>query len=966
MRLFAKRLWRALIAAAACAPAGGAGGAEEPPRPTAALRTVRAFDFEERPMNPEPVPMHWFRAQHDPPHRIRPGFPAWNRAEFDDRVRTSGEWSVRLPTQGGSVSLRLSSGVIAAIPGADYEVACMVRTEALHRAKARLSARFLDDRRAVISGTERSSEPIETGGEWRRVAFEMRGNAPAAAWVQIDLELLQPRRLIRSHEGAAPSAPENEDTLDEPLDPLDQQRVTLEDVRGGAWFDDLVISQVPRVEIAVSGDGNVALGPAAPEFIASVRDLTGERLWGEVTLTGMDGEPIAAVRFEAPAGQEQFVWKPALTEYGWGRLRLDVSNETGVIASTSTTYAWLPPLPTRRDRAARGGERTGAFPEAERFLLIAEDDPPGRLGFTPAYARATGSGAVQLPAWTEGLTRSGVAPTVKALHDLVEKFATQGVSMTLSLSRVPGELGKVLKIDTTASPFAALSPEKKVAPAGSPDAKNAGAPVSPSPATTAPPAHAGAEAPDAAWKAYLAEILSKFGQRVRRWQVGRTGEPLPFWRATLETDLQEAEASFSKLVPKPTIVAPWAPEQALDGRLSPDRGVVVVLPWESPAETLRGEVERIQGGDRKASDSAFVIGVPPEDRYGARSVAVELAKRAVLAWAGEPRRLAVESPWDVTERGAGPTIALPVWRQVVERLGGRRIAGELPIASGATCLILDGPQGGALVGWSDWASPEDATVEMFLGNGVVSVVDVFGNAEPAPMAGGLHRVSLGELPVFVEGINVELARFRAAFEVDPGTLPAEAALHSAELLLHNPWPVAISGTLRVLEPTKWKIEPRVLGFDVPAGESQRLPVDVSFGVGEESGRKRIVAEADVNADARYPRVRLSAPLNIGAGEIQLTPSYAFVSGASGGGEQDVALTISVTNNGDEPSSMRVFALAPGYPRQEATISALGPGQSAVRRFSFAGGVKKLIGVRVRVGAVQVGGAERINKGLLIQ
>lgn len=930
--------WRcalALTLTAALAPAPRAPA--DTARPSGAQRVVRSFDFEERPMNPEPVPMHWFRAQHDPPLRIRPGYPSWNRGGFDDRQHTSGEWSVLLPTRGGSSSLRLSSGVIAAIPGADYEIAANVRTDGLAHAHARITARFLDDRRNPIAGAEQRGPLTRTEGEWTRVAFELRGDAPGAAWIQIDLELVQPRHT-RGEDADGPDAEPPADGT------IEAQRVTLEDVSGGAWFDDLVISQIPRIELAVVGEGNVVMGPATPEFTASIRDLTGERLRGRVVILGLDDEVLASVEFDAPSGQEKFVWRPALSAYGWGRARLEVSNDAGPLSSTTTSFAWTPAMPGAK---GKGGASAG-LPERERFMLIAEDEPASRLGFVPAYARASGVGAVQLPAWTEGLTRESVGATVRALNELVEGLSSQGTSITLALSRVPLELGRTLKIDAASSPLSALAIER----AGAPDAKpgSEGEPVS---------------APDVAWRAYLSDILSKFGQRVRRWQVGRTGEPLAFWRPTLERDMGLVESSFSRLVPKPTLVAPWAAEHAVDDRLGAHRGVTVTLASESPAETLAAQVERIQSGARAGADATFVIDVPSPDVYGARATAVELTKRAVLAWRGSPSRMAVQSPWEMTEQGVNPGVSLAVWRQVVQRLGGRRVAGELPVASGATCLILDGPAGGALVGWTDWASPEDATVEMFLGNGAVTVVDPFGNEEPAPMAGGLHRVALGEMPVFVEGINVELARFRAGFAVEPASLPSEAALHSAELVVTNPWPVAISGTLRVLEPTKWKIEPRVLGFDIPAGETQRLPIDLSFGVGEESGRKRLVAEAELHADARYPRVRLSAPIEIGASATQLTPSYAFVADSTGQAN-DVSLTLSVTNNGDESASMRVFALAPGYPRQEATVSSLAPGQSAVRRFLLPGGVRKLMGQRLRVGVVQVGGAERVNKSLLIQ
>ena len=193
-----RALPRAAIAAAWSLCALGASPANAQPdafRPVSAERVVRVFDFEEQEFNAEEVPQYWVRAQHNPPARERPGFPAWNRAIFDDTRAYSGEFSVRVPTQGGSASLRLSPGVIAAIPGADYVVTARVQTEGLSRSGARLVARFLDDRRQPIPGAEATSRVVRSSGEWALVRAELRGLHDRAAWIQIDLELLQPREL---------------------------------------------------------------------------------------------------------------------------------------------------------------------------------------------------------------------------------------------------------------------------------------------------------------------------------------------------------------------------------------------------------------------------------------------------------------------------------------------------------------------------------------------------------------------------------------------------------------------------------------------------------------------------------------------------------------------------------------------------------------------------------------------------
>src|SRR5690606_482068 len=137
---------------------------------------------------------------------------------------------------------------------------------------------------------------------------------------------------------------------------------------------------------------------------------------------------------------------------------------------------------------------------------------------------------------------------------------------------------------------------------------------------------------------------------------------------------------------------------------------------------------------------------------------------------------------------------------------------------------------------------------------------------------GEHTIPLTDAPVFIEGIDVNLALFRAGFSVDPPFVPAEATVHPLDIRLRNPWPMAISGRVRIAEPSQWKIEPRILAFSIPAGGEQRLPVEASFGLAEEAGPRTVVAEVELNAGEQYPVLRLHAPIELGLSTLQMTPT----------------------------------------------------------------------------------------------
>ena len=754
---------------------------------------------------------------------------------------------------------------------------------------------------------------------------ELPGGFDTAAWIQIDLELLQPIDLEDGVRGAPPR------------DTLERQRVWEEDYSGSAWFDDVTVMQLPRVELAASAPGGVFVAPGRPEFVGSVRDLTGERLRVRLTTTDVDGVVTARVERPLPGGQTQVRWSPEVASLGWGRVTLEVLNDTAVVGKAATAYVWLP---AKEGGEAPGGRRTtgattmtSVFMEPGKFALLAEETPIVALAAAPDIAAACGAGALTMSVWSPETTRSGARAMVAAMDDVVERAVAGNVVVTLAVGRMPAELASSLKIeqDDVLSVLGMVSLD-----------------------------------PEPVWAPYLNDALSKFGQRVRRWQVGRTGDWSAFYRPDLSAELGRVERSLSRLVPRPTLVVPWAAEQKPDDRLSKGRALSVTMPPSVPVESLEA-VARVFHDGREAT---MVIEPPAEETYGARAAVNALVKRAAFVWSADAPHMALDRPWTVENGGKtiAPRATLAAWRTLSERLGGRRVVGEMPVARGVRCLILDSISGGgrgALLAWNDLARGDDARIRMHLGEGPIIVVDPFGNATPALREGEEHVIPLGDTPVFIEGADIPLARFRAGFRVEPAFIPAEAALHAVDIELSNHWRTPITGVLRLTDPTNWKIEPRVIAFDIPAGKSQRFPLDLSFGIGEESGQKRLSAEADITADRAYRGVRMSATLEVGLDTTQLTASHAFITDAAGV-PRDVSVTLQITNTGNEPQSLQAFALAPGYPREQAPVGALAPGQTAVRRFVFPGGAERLMGRRVRVGLVDVTGSGRLNKSLVIQ
>ncbi|MFG0275129.1 MAG: hypothetical protein ACF8QF_08730 [Phycisphaerales bacterium] len=390
-------------------------------RPEAAERLVGRFDFETDGSHLEPVPMHWVRRV-DTPERPLPGFPAWNESGFDDAVAFQGDSSVVLPTRGGSSALRLSGGVLAVMPGADYVVSAHVRTRGLTHARARLTARLLDESLEPIPGGSVSSPGMQSPDRWREVRVALTGDRPEATWIQIDLELLQPEQYMQT--------------------PPAEHALRLEDFSGAAWFDEVEVRQLPRVTLATNSPVNFILAPQEPTLTARVLDLTGERLTGRMLVRDLDGRIVDAHDFDASSRGAGVSWSPKVSRFGWYDATLLIESAGERVAETHLAFVFAPgrAAPTDATRA--------------RFGLIASHASDAQLAPLRMLIERIGAGRVQLPLWSDAIGAEAFDRRLEAMEPVVGALLDRGLRVTLTLDGAmadgQGELVTALELAESA------------------------------------------------------------------------------------------------------------------------------------------------------------------------------------------------------------------------------------------------------------------------------------------------------------------------------------------------------------------------------------------------------------------------------------------------------------------------------------------------------------------------------------
>lgn len=881
-------------------------------RPESAQRVVRVFDFEERQINPDPVPRFWTRAQSDPEGKTRPGFPSYNAAELDYTRAAEGEGSVRLPTFGGSTSLLLDPGVIAVFPEVDYEVRALVRTEGLTHARAALVARFLDAAGRPVPGGERRSELVRSPGAWVPLRVEMLGVHPSAAFLQLELQLLQPERFEPAVHGPF--------------------QVWPGDVSGAAWFDSISVAQLPRIELSSPSPGAAWYFPDRPRLVADIRDLTGESLRAMIEVTDAAGRPVAREERAVGVGRARVEFVPNLPGLGWFAARLVVSNQRGAVGEARTQLAWLGAMEPVPEDPGRRRVFEALRRERARLGVVVESLSAETWGVLPALLEATGTGAVHLPLWDRSLTAGNAVGRSRDLALLIDVALADWRQATITIPLLPEELAAELSV--TPGDVWAL-------------------------------AESGGGSVAARW---VDPFVDRLGQRISRWQIGALGGMPPVADRSLEERMGRLVENVLKLVSGATIVLPWHSEHAPPGvwwsaSAGVSRGVSVLVPWQLPEASLGELLMAWSGGSGRAT---FVLESPPADSFTPHAVASQLVRRAVEVRAisdmeGPAADAAIVEPWRVMgdrRRAVVPEAALSAWHNLSERLAGRRVTDRLSIAPGVVCYVLapapgaPASVGGALVAWNRWADPEEAVLRLALGTDAAEVIDLWGNRSAAPMrresattAGGavsraVSDIRLGDAPVFVEGIDVDLVRFVASFRLDPPVLETTSRVREHRLMFENPWPTTLSGRYVIVEPggidrergqrdRSWRITPRSAPFQAPAGGSVSLPITVAYGSAEEAGPRDFVVDVEVAAGRVYEPVRVRTRVHVGLDTMTLDLRALERAGGAAGVEA------TVTNTGSEAIDVELTALAPGRPRMKAAISGLIPGSSATRVFHLA-------------------------------
>ncbi len=877
---------------------------DAPPEP----RVLHVFDFEERDDgNFEETPMHFARV-------VGHGLPHWVRGRLTTDAARSGRHSFRLDLNGGSAVYRLNAGVLPVRSGGRYRVAGHVRTSDLEHARARIIAYCVDREGRRLPETLRRTAPLVTPGQsptWLAAEVTVDVHDDDAAWLVVELALLQPDAAAEG----------------EPGTPDDVGRY-LQDVRGTAWFDDVVVSRVPLLRVERPGNAGVFASGDAVALRLVANDADSQDLAAQGVVVGADGRvwwhgearPLAATA----AHERPFTFDVGTLPPGWYRLSMTVGRRDGADAAADThaetAFVMLaPPLgDVRSPRDARLNL------DAVGLAASAWDDLPALLGDLNA-------GRVEIALWG-GPGDNDVVVDPEPLDRLAAGLRPLDVRIGGAFVGPGVELREASGGETR---WAELLPYLN--PAASDGVGDL-------------------------WRASLGYLVSRHALSVDAWSVGTADDAHLFAGDARQRRGYDAFATVVRdLVADADLALAWPARRdraALVG-LRP-ASVALVVPSDVLPSQIGAYVADAPAGEAAAL-SLHLRSIDPAT-YGRLPALADFAERIVHGLATRTGRITLPLPFAGGSDRFEPTESYLVLHTLSRHLAGRRYAGTIDAGPDAVAMLFADDAGrGTLVLWNERlafdAPPIDTTLGISLGDDAHQV-DVWGNATPiepseAEARDGLATASIGRMPTVVTNVDAGLTRLRQSLRLDDPSIESSFRPHARRLLLTNTTPQTISGTLQVAAPGGWDVTLPDVRFSLQPGETLDRPIELRIPYNADAGEHRLDAYLRANLDGQPRRLRVAVPVAIGLRDIGLS-TLARRDGS------DLLVEQMIVNYGTEPANFTAFVLLPGFARQERLVLDLPAGESTRATFRIRGAAALPAGTAMRSGLRERGGERVLN------
>lgn len=824
-------------------------------------------------------------------------YPLYLSGALDESRGRQKPPSFKLQLDGGSLSYVYEGKELRVEPGLEYQVSGYAYAENLHYARFYMEAFYRDEQGEVLKASPRRSRLI--------------GPKDNEVWTRFVVKLPPPpdgARLI----GLTATLAQREIWSKDPPIGLHQIR---EDISATVWIDDIRVARSPHVKLSTGDAFNLFTEDEAPYLSVQVTDHAAEGLDAVLAVLDAEGGQLLRRQIEVTTSPDLSAQRVALElpYAGWYRAELRVSAENEVLAQRSTEFVILPSL-----------HRSHAAASAARFGLVSESTSLAPEACRK-YWQALGVGRMKLPIWSPDALdeQAPSSPLKENLAKLLRFLKEDGVQVVGVVSSLRS--GESFHEDDPVALLEAIEePHRSLA------------------------------------QAFLDVGEANSGLGLHYWQVGAdgmtfAGDPSD---STWSKVIDQVRGQLGQLYGLPSLAAPAFLADLADLDL-PVEAISLASPHGEKRGMLADQLQQGASGQwRERWISILDDGNASVDRLRSLS---RLAERIVIAYFHGVDTTFVSQPWKAQRDGYSfritPNESLLVARTAFRILAGARPVTKLFVERGVESYLFEREDGGVLALWD--ATPEDGniTFETYLGP-ELRFVDLWGRTIPPKMRpDGTVELTIGPTPVFLEGVDVNIALLRSSIEVLPQMVNAIFEKHKVEIELTNPYDSSLTGELRITGPAGWKISPTRTPLILSPGKAFLQNLELQPPLNAIAGKVRLDLEFDlISPDAR--RFVHGVDLDFRA------PEFAVEVDASWDGE-DIRVRAKMSNRGESIVYLRSYLSPPDRSRQYLPAIPVAPGRTVERTFRITNGAE-VAGRPIRVGIREFGGPHYLNKQVIVK
>ncbi len=839
------------------------------------------------------LPDDWVR-------RKGPKFPRYVKIGIDCGAGCDGEQSLRFDANGGAAILYSPLIPIDALH--TYRFRGKIRTKDLKQDAAVLSVSLLNHRRQRV---QRFLTPAVTGTQ--------------DDWQTVELANIVPEDDIRFVSIGCHLLPGEE-----------------EGIGGTVWFDDLVLTQSPRMEIDNDFFAHFVKEDSPVIFTSKVSGLEPGRSYAiQFEYFDADGKsldqrlhPLTTEEpdLESPSVPRSIPWDLGQQEPGYYRLTAKLLQDDRLVVYEETTLAVMQLV----DKPRLQGEFGWSISTMPKQI---------KLENLVKIAGQAGINWVKFPVWNsvrpEDRDQTG---ELAKFFDLLYDRHIRTVGM---LNDPPPELrAKFARNWLGVSEI--FSTQNSV------------------------------------WGPSVEPSVARFSSAIRHWQLGDEDDSSFEGLTDLAGTLDRAYEEINRIGLNSQLGIPWHRNHPVPALSNQTLGFV------SLRETDGGDLDELRSVWKSSEDSRserWVLLQPNQLSSDRKRRAGQLVRQMLAAKMSKVDAVFINRVLEgrdslLNPDGSPSDLFLP-WRTMALALQEAEFLGEITFPQGSRNAVFARDGEAIIILWNDL--PEEQTEEFYLGENVVET-DLLGRTrrlQPSSRSQDANfreqQVTVTNTPKILRGCSESVARWRLATRFEIGEMRSEYGSHEDAVLGRNTFPLGVSGKVLLETPTRdhagaasermeadvrenesgWQAEPREWTITSAAGESFRLPLFLKLPTDANLGDSQMKLTFQITGDRPY-RFQVLSPYHVGSGDVTLQ----VIDRKLDDGRLEIQQIVNNSTSPTEVLDFRCSLLVPGSPRQKARVTRLGSGED--RKFYFLDNADAFRGKELRLKLEQEGGGRILN------